>query len=109
MTSSVAGLMTPSVRPSSAATHLPSMYMRLSVAVAVAMTGSSVSRAWCAEANQGQCRVPAGGVKNHSSRRNQPGDGAFQPGGAHFLAFRHGRPFPPDQFDVDLAPVRDQQ
>src|SRR6266496_266358 len=37
MTSSVAGLMTPSVRPLSASIHLPSMNIFLSVAVAVAI------------------------------------------------------------------------
>src|SRR5205085_2165542 len=48
MTSSVAGLMTPRVRPSAASTHWPSMNKRLrdAVAVAVAMTGSFAESEW---------------------------------------------------------------
>ena len=44
MTSSVAGLVTLSVRPLSASHHLPSMYILLSVAVAVAILSSFKDR-----------------------------------------------------------------
>src|SRR5262245_58990118 len=66
--------MTPRVRPLSAGTHLPSMNMRWSVAVAVAMRISSADRdrPWAGpglqtgitHCNRGQSRVPNPTVKN---------------------------------------------
>src|SRR5438876_3460618 len=54
--------------------------------------------------------VSAVGRRGRSrSGRNQAGDGVFQPGRTGLLPRRHRRPFLPDEADVDLVPVGNQQ